>query len=330
MSGQARAAGAQLMQLKDPFSVAAMWLLRNRRFGPSPPGAMSPARSTSSIDFTESLRSMAPLDNPSPSANDDSVPQMDTDVHDNGTVSATAPNVEDAEPQSSELEAVSNESSRSSVTPLGDNEIDRRVCKDPAPTGKENVRPLRDRKATQRADGPDWRDTTKAELLSNEFGSDWEDCITQWHEFEGMVTTNSNGRFYSGGRPKKLSSWLSSKSRLPFKSKNWDPEEIDVFGNKTEAWWNQAQPKWRQTAKELQGNQYSGDLSAFRKGGRSGISTFLFGLQLWRVLQPDSHAWTEIVRDITMCLNVNPKGARSRGLEDEEPLGRMPRKRVKT
>ncbi len=57
---------------------------------------------------------------------------------------------------------------------------------------------------------------------------------------------------------------------------------------------------------------------------------FLFGLQLWRVLQPDSDAWTVIVRDITMCLSVNPKGARSRGPEDEEPVVRMSRKRVKT
>ncbi len=139
-----------------------------------------------------------------------------------------------------------------------------------------------------------------------------------------------NGRFYSGGRPKKLSLWLSSKSRLLFKSKNWDLEEIDVFSNEMEAWWNQAQPKWRQTTKELSGNQYSGDLNAFRKGGWSGISMFLFGLQLWQVLQPDSDAWTMIVHDITMCLSVNLKGARSRGLEDEEPVVRMSRKRVKT
>lgn len=115
---------------------------------------------------------MAPLDSPSSSANDDSMTQMDTDVHDNGTVSATAPNMEDVEPQAPELEAVSNESSRSSVTPLGDNEIDHQICKDPAPTGKENKWPLRDRKSTQRADGPDWHDTTKAELLLNNFGSD--------------------------------------------------------------------------------------------------------------------------------------------------------------
>ncbi|PBK58439.1 hypothetical protein ARMSODRAFT_983852 [Armillaria solidipes] len=214
------------------------------RSGPSPPGAMSPARSTSSIDFTESMRPMAPLDNPSLSVNDDSVTQMDTDVHDNSTISTTAPNVEDAKPQSPEVEAVSNELSRPSVTPLGDNEIDRQICKDPAPTGKENVRPLRDRKAMQQANGPDWHDTMKAELLSNDFGSDWVDCVSQWHEFEGMLTTNSNGQFHSRGRPKKLSSWLSSQSRLPFKSKNWDLEEIGVFGNEMEAWWNQAQPKW--------------------------------------------------------------------------------------
>ncbi|KAK0421651.1 hypothetical protein EV421DRAFT_1916076 [Armillaria borealis] len=175
----------------------------------------------------------------------------------------------------------------------------------------------------QPANGPNWCDMTKAELLSNDFGSDWVDCISQWHEFEGMLTTNSNSQFHSRGRPKKLSSWLSSQSHLPFKSKNWDPEEIGVFGNEMEAWWNQAQLKWQQTAKELLGDQYSSDLSTFRKGGWSGISTFLFGLQLWRVLQPDSDAWTEIVHDITMCLSVSPKGARSRGLEDEEPVVRM-------
>ncbi len=235
------------------------------RFGPSAPGPMSPARSTSSINPTESLRPTVPLDNPSPSANDDSVTQMDTDIHDNSTVSssATAPNVEDAEPQSPQLKAMSNGSSMSSVMLLWDNEVDCQICKNPAPTGKENVRLLCDCKATQRANGPNWHDTTKAELLSNDFGSDWEDCISQWHEFEGMVTMNSvsdviihplkctytlfmiqNGQFHSGSRPKKLSSWLSSKSRLPFKSKNWVPEEIDVFGNKMEPWWNQAQSKW--------------------------------------------------------------------------------------
>ncbi len=96
---------------------------------------------------------------------------MDTNIHDNGTVSssATAPNVEDTEPQSPQLEAVSNGSSTSSVTPLGDNKVDHQICKDPAPTGKENVWPLHDRKATQRADGPDWCDTTKAWVTVERF-----------------------------------------------------------------------------------------------------------------------------------------------------------------
>lgn len=161
------------------------------RFGPSPPRATSPARSTSSIDLTEPMRPMASLDNPSPSANDDSVTLMDTDIHDSGTVSATAPSVEEAEPQSPEVEAMSNESSRPSVMPLGDNEIDRQIWKDPVPTGKENVRPTCDRKAMQHADGPHWHDTTKAELLLNDLGSDWQECISQWYEFEGMLTTNS-------------------------------------------------------------------------------------------------------------------------------------------
>lgn len=157
----------------------------------------------------------------------------------------------------------------------------------------------------------------------------WCLIIYPWRCTDALFTMQ-NSRFYSGGWPKKLSSWLLSKSRPPFKSKNWNLEEIGVFSNEMESWWDQVQPKWRQTAKKLLGNQYSGDLTAFRKGGRSGISTFLFGLQLWQVLQPNSDAWTEIVHDITMCLSVTPKGARLRGPDDEEPLVTTSQKRAKT
>ncbi|PBK88802.1 hypothetical protein ARMGADRAFT_1033783 [Armillaria gallica] len=92
-------------------------------FGPSPPRVTSPARSTSSINLTKPIRPMMSLNNPSPSTKDDSMTLMDTDIHDSGTISATAPNVEKAEPQSLKVEAVLNESSRPSVMPLGDNEI---------------------------------------------------------------------------------------------------------------------------------------------------------------------------------------------------------------
>lgn len=137
-----------------------------------------------------------------------------------------------------------------------------------------------------------------------------------------------SSRFYSVGRPKKLTSWLSSKSRFPIRSKNWNAEEIDAFVHEMEKWWDQVQPKWQKTAKELQGNRYSGDLSAFRKGGRSGISTFMFGLQWWQILQPESDAWTEIVRDVGMCLSG--KSARTRELADEESTVSVPRKKAKT
>lgn len=161
------------------------------RFGPSPPGALSPARSMASIT--------APLDVPgSPSTNDDSVTLMGTDIHDIGSVSATPSNVEDLEvPQSPEPEVMLNAPSMLSMIPLGDNEGDRHIYKDPAPTGKENIWPLRDRKSTHRANGPDWHDKTKTELLSEDLSSDWEDFITKWHEFEGMLTTNDVSKISS-------------------------------------------------------------------------------------------------------------------------------------
>ncbi len=189
----------------------------------------------------------------------------------------------------------------------------------------------------------------RPELLSNDFSSDWgglylsmarvwghgnNNCVSDViiHPLRCTYTlfTIQNGRFHSGSRPKKLSS--CSRPKVAFHSSRRTGSQKRSMCLATR--WNHGGTKHNRNGDRPLRNfrvinippRWPEHLS---KGGRSGISMFLFSLQLWQVLQPDSDAWTKIVRNVTMCLSVSPKGARSRGQEDEELLVRMPQKRAK-
>ncbi|PBK84922.1 hypothetical protein ARMGADRAFT_1036843 [Armillaria gallica] len=206
------------------------------------------------------------------------------------------------------------------------------IQKEPAPIDQENVQlsknvvpsdegdehPVRLCKITQRPDDPIWRQWTKTELLSDDLGDEWRNCVEHWLAFEGMTMTNDSGRLPSKAQPSVLSSWLLSRNRAHYIPLNWSKEDIAQFAEDMVRWWTSVQPKWRQTDLGLPLPDYSRDLSAIRKGGKLGISGILLGLHWWGLVDPDSPTWKVMVDDVSQCLKQLKGGKASQRQATEE------------
>jgi hypothetical protein len=184
---------------------------------------------------------------------------------------------------------------------------------------------------------PEWFMVSYTYLEEGLDVKEWKDCVKSWVNMEKGLGLSEVGsvrliidsltkipidppfqhRMNTKSRPGVLSKWLM----------NWKfhmlPEVDDVAGYAEEwlSWWNNVQPKWRQSTKEgslplpLSVAHNKEDITSLKKGGPSGLLTVMIGLKWWASIHDNDSRWLAVVNDIRMCMEelVEPGSKRSGG-----------------
>jgi len=111
-----------------------------------------------------------------------------------------------------------------------------------------------------------------------------------------------------------------------------DVDDVASYAEEWLSWWNNIQPKWRQSTKEgslplpLSVASNKEDISGLRKGGPSGLLTVMIGLKWWASLRDNDARWLAAVNDIRMCMEelVEP-GRKRKGGDLEGSTGKKKR-----
>lgn len=129
-------------------------------------------------------------------------------------------------------------------------------------------------------------------------------------------------------RPAAFSKWIVTRRFHSI------PEIADnnAFANEWLAWWNDLQPKWRQTTTAsslpLPLSADGNDLGCLKKGGPSGIVTILIALKWWASIRDKDKRWTAAVNDVRSCLDKMMAGSKRKG--DQSGDGKPVKKKQKS
>jgi hypothetical protein len=104
------------------------------------------------------------------------------------------------------------------------------------------------------------------------------------------------------------------------------------FADEWLAWWNDNQPKWRQTSAagslplSLSVAGAKNDLACLKKGGPAGIVTVLIALKWWAPIRDQDKRWEAAVEDVCACLDNIMAGNKRNGGQSEDGPARKKRK----
>ncbi|KAH9479049.1 hypothetical protein JR316_0007624 [Psilocybe cubensis] len=147
-----------------------------------------------------------------------------------------------------------------------------------------------------------WRAAALEHLMMPEIDTEkWKLCVKAWVAFEDSqcdAIETSLLRFPAATRPVALTKWLSTR-------KYGNAPDVGVkFGDEWVTWWNNSQPKWRQSSEagklpqclSVAGGKDS--INVLKKGGPNGLVTVMIGLRWWAKHRHSDPRWEEAVEDI--------------------------------
>ncbi|KAH9477997.1 hypothetical protein JR316_0010230 [Psilocybe cubensis] len=182
-----------------------------------------------------------------------------------------------------------------------------------------------------------WRTAAFEHLMMPEIDTEkWKSCVKAWVAFEDSqcnAIETSSLRFPAAMRPAVLTKWLSTR-------KYGNVPDIGAkFGDEWVMWWNNSQPKWRQSSEagklprclSIAGGKDS--INMLKKGGPNGLVTVMIGLRWWAKQRHSDPRWEEAVEDILAVFQAFQGGGKvtKKRKGDEENIEAKPKvKRRKT